>query len=107
MSKIKRTRADAPAIISERTVGTNMMRGRDVRHKLTLRNVDPEVVSVMANIAEINHTNSLAIAELATMLDKIVNIVQQFSDVAENMKNRTDQMARAMGDIAEENETEQ
>ncbi len=88
-------------LISEGTIGTNMMRGRDVRQRLKDK-LDNDVIHVIATVAEINHTNSLAIAELAQMQAKFVDIVQQFTDVAENMKQRTDQMARAMGDVASE-----
>lgn len=89
-----------PAIIKEGTMGTGLMRGRDVRDKLTGR-MEPVAVEIIAKIAEINHTNTKAIAELATMLDQIVNIVQQFSDVAENMKTRTDQFVRATDQMKE------
>jgi hypothetical protein len=70
------------------------MRGRDVDFKLRGK-IDPVVVAVIAQIAEINHTNMKAIAELAQMQDKTIDLVQQFSNVAENMKQRTDQMLRA------------
>lgn len=96
--------AKAPAIISEGTMGTGIMRGRDVRDKLMSRNIDPVAREVIAQIAEINHTNTKAIAELATMQDKLVDLIQQFSDVAENMKTRTDQMVRATDQMKEASE---
>lgn len=86
---------DAPAIISEGTrTNTGVMRGRDVREALRGL-LPPRAIETIAQIAEINHTNVLAIAELATMLDQFTDIVQGMADIAENMKTRTDQMVRA------------
>lgn len=87
-----------------KTEGTNVMRGRDVR--LLLQGVDahPKVKEVLERIAEINHINMTAIAELATNMDALVNIVQKFADVASNMKDRTDQMARAMTEGLEDHD---
>lgn len=90
-------------ILPEGTTGSKVMRGRDVDFMLRGK-VDPEVLKVLVSIAEINHTNMLAIAELATMQDQIINLVQQFANVAGNMKERTDQMARAMGQMKDASE---
>jgi len=79
---------------------TGVMRGRDVRVKLESR-VDPVVLEVLCNLAEINHGNVLHLASLASMVDQMTDIIQSFTDVAGNLKERTDQMARAMGDELE------
>lgn len=84
------------------TGGDNVMRGRDVRQMLIGKNVEPTVQTILERIAEINHINMKAIAELASMQEQTVNLLQNFSDVAGNMKERTDQMARAMGEGSEE-----
>jgi len=76
---------------------TGVMRGRDVRVKLADR-VDPVVLEVLVQLAEINHGNVLHLASLASMVDQMTSIMQQFTDVAGNLKERTDQMARAMGE---------
>ena len=76
------------------------MRGRDVREKLEGR-VDPVVLDVLCTLAEINHGNVLHLASLAQMVDKMTDIIQSFTEVAANMKERTDQMARALGDEVE------
>lgn len=89
------------SIRSEGTKGTGIMRGRDVREKLA-GELHPKVVEVIATLAEVNHTNSLAIAELATMQDKFLDMLQGFTDVAANMKDRTDQMMRATQATADE-----
>jgi hypothetical protein len=89
------------ATFKGRREATGVLRGRDVRAKLLTRNIDPEVRTILEQIAEINHINMLAIAELATMQDKIIDLVQGFSNIAGNMKDRTDAMARAMGETAE------
>lgn len=90
--------------ILEGTTGTNLMRGRDVVVTLGGRNLDPMLVDTLAKIAEINHFNMKAIAELANNLDQVIDLVQKFSDIAGNMKERTDQMARAMGEAVEGDE---
>lgn len=91
----------ATPILQKSSTHTGVMRGRDVHSRLNGKGIDPILVATMADIAEINHVNVKAIAEIATMLDECVNLIQQFSDVAGNMKDRTDQMARAMGQTAE------
>lgn len=87
-------------ILPEGTTGTHVMKGADVRYKLHGK-LDPAVIEVIAQIAEINHTNMKAIAELATMQDQMLNVIQQFADVAHNMKERTDQMVRATQQLNE------
>jgi len=89
----------APVFLKSRDA-TGVMRGRDVRTKLEGK-VDPEVLAVMCQLAEINHGNVLHLASLAQMVDTMTDIMQSFTDVAGNLKERTDQMARAMGDELE------
>ena len=79
---------------------TGVMRGRDVQLKLQGR-VDAVLLGVLVQLAEINHGNVLHIASLASMVDQMTDIIQSFTDVAGNLKERTDQMARAMGDELE------
>lgn len=88
------------AIVKSVRDDTGVMRGRDVRLALTGK-VDPEVVRVVAQLAEVNHGNVLHIASLAQMLDQMVDMLQGFTDIAENMKTRTEQMARAMSEEME------
>lgn len=92
-------------ILLGQTDNTNVMRGRDVRHLLQREGLSPALMSVLERIAEINHVNMKAIAELATMMDQTVNMIQSFGEVAENMKKRTDQMARAMVEGQEDEPT--
>ena len=96
----KKEKQVAPVLLSSKE-GTGIMRGRDVVSKLVGK-IDPEVVGVIAKIAEINHINMKAIAELATNMDRVVDMIRGFSDIAGNMKERTDQMARAMGEGMED-----
>jgi hypothetical protein len=90
-----------PAILKGPTGGTNLMRGRDVEFMLKNRNLDPALVNVLVKIAEINHTNTLAIAELATLLDQMTTIMQGFSEVAGNMKDTIAQFKRGAEGEAE------
>lgn len=83
------------AIISGTRDETGVMRGRDVREKLSAK-ADPAVVAVIATLAEINHGNVLHLASMASMLDQMTDMLQSFTDIAVNMKERTDQFARAM-----------
>lgn len=92
-----------PAILRGSSTGTNVLRGRDVRFALSDRNLDPHLVDIIAKIAEVNHTNSLAIAELATMFDQMVDTMQGFSNVAANMKDKIAQFERgAAGELEDE-----
>ena len=95
-NKIKRV---SPTLIASRDA-TGVMRGRDVRIKLAGK-VDPVVLDVMCQLAEINHGNVLHLASMAQMLDQMTDIMQSFTDVAHNMKERSDQMARALQDEVE------
>jgi hypothetical protein len=92
---------DVIPILDKASTHTGVMRARDVRATLDKRNLDPILISTIANIAEINHTNCIAVAELATNLDKMLDLIQNFSNIAANMKERTDQMKRALGEAAE------
>jgi hypothetical protein len=94
---------EAPAILKGPVGGTNLIRGRDVRFLLQNRNLDLSLIDVIAKIAEVNHTNSLAIAELAVHLDKVIDIVKNFSDIAGNMKDTIAQFRRgAEGEVSGE-----
>lgn len=86
-------KAKAVPILEKRS-GTNVMRARDVVASLQNRNLDPILVDHIAKIAEINHTNCLAIAELATMFDHMVDTMKSFADVAQNMKDKAEQLER-------------
>ena len=79
---------------------TGVMRARDVKVMLAGK-VDPAVSAVIEQLAEINHGNVLHLASMASMLDKMTDIIQSFTEVAANMKDRTDQMARSMADEVE------
>ena len=93
-----------PVFLKQRDA-TGVMRGRDVRVKLEGK-CDPVLLNVLCQLAEINHGNVLHLASLASMVDQMTNIMQQFTDVAGNLKERTDQMARAMGDEVEGSPTD-
>ena len=92
------------ALIATRDA-TGVMRGRDVRVKLAGK-LDPEVLQVLCQLAEVNHGNVLHLASLASMVDQMTDIIQSFTDVASNLKERTDQMVRAMGDEIEGSPTD-
>jgi hypothetical protein len=92
------------AILSEGSGGTKVMRGRDVQAALMGRNMDPVAVNILVQLAEINHTNTLAIAELATMFNSMVDTMQSFGEIAENMKTRTDQFVRATDQMKQASE---
>lgn len=104
---IDKPKPEAPAILRGPNLGTNLIKGRDVRFLLQNRNLDPSLVEVIAKIAEVNHTNSLAIAELATLLDQQVNIMQGFADVAGNMKETIAQFKRGADGVASEEPDDQ
>ena len=81
-------------ILDKQITGTNVMRGRDIRARLDGRNIDPILIDTIARLAEINHVNMTAIAELSTMLDQTINVIQQFADISQNMKDKMQQLER-------------
>lgn len=86
----------AVPILTGRRDNTGILRARDVRQRLAVRNVDPEVMDILEKLAELNHHNYKSLMELASMFDQMIDSMNGVLQVAENMKNRTDQMARAM-----------
>ena len=85
-----------PAIIASGTTErTGIMRARDVRFELT-GHADPRLIHVIAKIAEQSHTNYIQLAELATLTDNIIDIVQRFSDIAGNMKDKMMSLERGI-----------
>lgn len=90
----------AAAIVKSVRDDTGVLRARDVRERLHNK-TDPAVLTVLCQLAEVNHGNVLHLASLAQMLDQAIDMLQSFTDVAANMKNRTDAMARAMGEEVE------
>jgi hypothetical protein len=79
-----------------------MYRARDVEFDLKNTSVDPAIKMVLCKIAEQSHVNMKGLAELASMFDQITGLVNGMMTIAGNMKERTDQMARAMNDIPED-----
>lgn len=82
-------------------------RGRDVEMKLKHVELHPALKEVLMRIAEQSHVNMRGLAELAAMFDQLTGLINNVLSVADNMKTRTDQMARAMGDAPPEPDTEQ
>jgi hypothetical protein len=97
MPKDKKLLSSAVPILTGTRDNTGIMRGRDVRALLGNK-VDPDVRKVLEMLAEQTHTN---VINLATTQDQMLNIIQKFADIAGNMKERTDQMSRAMQDELE------
>jgi hypothetical protein len=63
-----------------------MMRGREVRERLQTRNVDPELVYVIAAVAEDVSEMRHDLVEMAKQLDMMTNILSNFMKVGDNMK---------------------
>jgi hypothetical protein len=70
------------------------MRARDVEFRLKGVELHPALKMVLCDLAEQEFVNMKALAELATMMDQIINIVQGFSNVAENMKGTIDKFEK-------------
>jgi hypothetical protein len=81
-------------------------RGRDVEVLLKQVELHPAVKEALMRIAEQSHVNMKGLAELAAMFDQLTGILNEVMSIADNMKTRTDQMARAMGEPPPEPETE-
>lgn len=83
----------------DRKTGTRLT-GRAVRERLKGK-VDPEVLFVCESLAEYQGVLYQQGMELAQLVDKITDIVMQFTTVAENMKNAVESMGK-YGDGDEE-----
>ncbi len=73
------------------------MKAREVRERLKGR-IDPEALHVIEALAEQQSVFRQQLLELAMQLDSMVNIIAQFTVVAENMKNTVDSMKGVQGD---------
>lgn len=87
------------AIIKGGTTDGSVMRARDVEFELRGVDIDPRVASILYRLAEINHINTKAVAELASMLDQMVETMIGITTIAENMKSATEQMKRTQADV--------
>lgn len=86
---------DSPVIISNTGSGdADNLRARDVDFMLKGVDVHPTIKRVLCAVAERNHQTMKAVAELAVMFDKMIDNMQQFSEVAQNMKQMTDRYLR-------------
>lgn len=56
------------------------------------KNLDPALVSVLARLAEAHHVNSKAIAEAVILIDKMTDIIQGMTTVAENLKAEAERL---------------
>lgn len=74
-----------------------ILKARDVRDRLKGR-VDPQVSYCIEALAEQQHTMIKSIMELSQMVDKMADILSNFVQVAENMKNTVNGMKGAAED---------
>lgn len=73
------------------TTDGSVLRARDVEFELrSVDTLDPRVKSILYRLAESNHVNMKAIAELAQMFEQMVDSMVGMTTVAENMKQMTD-----------------
>lgn len=71
-----------------------VLKGRDVEFELQGRDVDPVVKSLLIRIADVNQFNVKSIAELALLVDRLVDGYQDVVKIAGNMKDITQQMMK-------------
>ena len=79
-----------------------MYRARDVEFELKGVDVHPSIKNCLCKMAEQSHVNMRGLAELASMFDQLTKLVDGMMTVAQNMKDRSEQMRRAMEDIPED-----
>ena len=82
------------SIISGGTKDGAHLRGRDVELELKSSPVDPRVKSLLYRLAETNHFALSRLAELATLLDQLIDVVQNFANISENMKAKMERIHR-------------
>lgn len=100
--------ADKPfTILKGGTRDGSVLRARDVEFELRGADVSPEVRSILYRLAEINHVNTKAVAELATMFDQMIDTMSGITTVAENMKIATERLnKRGQADVDHDVTTE-
>lgn len=74
------------------------LRGREVYERLHGK-VDPEVVSVIAALAEHQHAMDIGMGEIAVMLDQMANINLNMVEVAAQMKGVIEAHRRPKDDM--------
>ena len=70
-------------------------RARDVEFLLK-GHVEPRVLKVLCGLAEKNHFLEKTVAELSSMQMQVIDLVSQFSDVADNMKGKMESIEKTL-----------
>jgi hypothetical protein len=70
------------------------IRARDVAFELKDKNVDPAVVKLLMQQAEISHVHDKAIADMASMFDMMLDTLTNMVNVQGNMKDEVDRFRR-------------
>lgn len=64
------------------------LRARDVRERFKNSGIDPKVSWVMEALAEANYENQKQLAAMAGAISQMVDIINNFTTVAERMKQK-------------------
>lgn len=98
-SKNTRTGKGGPLILPEGTQkDASKLRARDVRFELQGCGLNPKLVSILERLAERGHYLQSQMVEMATLQNQMIDLLQQFSDVAGNMKEAQQRIDKALGD---------
>lgn len=82
-------------------VASGKLRARDVRFALQNVDIDPRVKTILCQQAEIIHILGSNLTETATQLNTVIDIVQQFADISQNMKDKMDRIQRSITPVDE------
>jgi hypothetical protein len=74
------------------------LRGRDVAFELKEANVDPKVVTLLINMAEILHVHSKAVADMATMFEQMMGLLEQVTTAQGNISQEVERFRRKYAD---------
>jgi hypothetical protein len=88
------------------TRDASLLRARDVEFELRGRSVDPVVVSLLSRLAERGHFMMSQLNEMAQLQARMIDSIQQFSDIAGNMKDKMCSIDAALRSDGEGEESE-
>lgn len=81
------------------SVDSGPLRARDVAFLLQSVDLHPTAKQLLAKLAENQHYQNSQLVQLAQMFDQMIDTMQSFASVAENMKDEAMQYKRKLGEV--------
>lgn len=104
MSKKRATPSGVLILPEGQKKDASVLRARDVRFELQGKGIDPAVISILERLAEAKHHLFNQLNEMAQLQSRMIDTIQQFSDIAGNMKDKMHDIERGLsgGGIADD-----